>query len=200
MGKKVKDVLVNDVLEIDTKKVYKLDEIVSIVNYTTLALIIIACIVATATLTMGVITSITVFKSESMNYLANNQMVTSFITRINSYDIENVKEIILNDTKVELFIFEILMPTLLFVAASIYGIVLCKKIMDFVSELKTEKQVFTKEKFYEFIKLKNIIIGFLIIVLIVFDFSLPYFVGAFIMDILLEIISYFYKHCLKGEK
>ena len=142
----------------------------------------------------GVIACVSVFNTDK-ELLVNNNIVVTVVSKLNSYSTLEVKDLINNmSNKFTFILFEIIIPTIAFVGAMILILVLAKRVIEFISDVTYEKDLYTKKK------LSNIqdIISILSIVLLstLVIFNKPSIIIYLLIEILLCLIYLLFKKCV----
>ena len=131
--------------------------------------------------------------------LVNNNIVVTIISKMNNYSTVEVKDLINSMTNRFAFIlFEIVIPTIAFVGAMILILVLAKRIVEFVSDINYEKDLYNKRKL---INLQDIIVILSVVLLATLViFNRPTIIIYLLIEALMLIIYYLFKKCIIFRK
>lgn len=117
----------------------------------------------------GIIVSLKIIDLTKLELLSDNFSVT-FLANLHGGSITEMKELIGSYTSQELFIiFKVAVPVIAFVIAMVLLIILAKSVMDFVSEVTTEKELFVRKNVYELEKMACYLMTILTILLLIFE-------------------------------
>ena len=117
----------------------------------------------------GIIVSLKIIDLTKLELLTDNFSVT-FLANLHGGSISQVKELIGSYTSKELFIiFKVAVPVIAFVIAMILAIILAKSVMDFVTEITTEKELYVKKNVYALEKMACYLMTILTILLLIFE-------------------------------
>lgn len=135
----------------------------------------------------------------SKEALLNNNIVLTFISKMNGYTILEVKDTIsLMDSRFSFIIFEIVIPAIAFIGTMLLIIVLAKRIIDFIGDVNTEKDLYNKKKLSTVREIISILSVILLATLVIFD--RPSIIIYVLINVLLWIIYLLFKHCVLLEK
>ena len=155
-------------------------------------------------LVLSTISTITVIK-KSKEVTASKDYVIEYVSTLNNTSSDFMKERLMEDAKGEFIAFEIVIPTLIVISLLVMLIVLCKRVLSFIKDIKSDKKLFTREKLKESVNIINalLIVGMVYILFLSSLFTIVLFI---ILYITLTIIYYLFKKCveydekLNGEK
>lgn len=182
---------------IDNNKTMKLKDIISSLKIISIIIMIFSTIVLISTVVLGTLTTLSVVNS-SNEQLLNNDSAVDFIAKMNSYSFSEVNKEIADISNKGIFVtFQIIIPTLFVIAAFISLLICCKKILDFIKNVKSNKGLFIDEKLLELKKIRILVLSTGILFLLAFDFS--YFFIFLVLELTLEIIIYLFNYCVKAE-
>ncbi len=156
------------------------------------SVILVACLVLS---TLSIINVLKKTKEE----VTNKEYIVEYLATINSDSVEEVKNNIKADTRGMFIAFEIVIPTLIVVSLLVMLIVVCKRVISFIKDIKTDKKLFTREKLKESTNIINslLIIGMVFILFLSSFFTILLFI---ILDITLTIIFYLFQKCVEYEE
>ena len=179
------------------KKTIKLKDIVSSLKITATLGIIFSSFALLVILVLCTLTTISISVNTIEQSLNNNSTI-EYVAKINSYSISVAKDAISNITNKGLFIaFDVILPSIIVLIAFILLIFANKKILDFIKDVKTNKNLFTTQKLEELKVIRSYFLTIGLLLFIVFDFS--YFFIYLILVITLEIILYLFNYCVNAE-
>lgn len=131
--------------------------------------------------------------------LIESNIVTSFLSKINGYSIAEIENSInFIDSKAFFILFEIIIPTAALICSMVLLIKFSRKLMMFFSDIRKEKDLFRLRKYGE-LRDMVIILSISLFILIALLNS-EYIILFFIIEVLLYIILYLYKRCIKSEE
>jgi len=149
------------------------------------------------TFVFSIIASLNVINTEKTELLNNNFTVT-FISNINSISFEEAKNLIQGYGSKALFvIYDIVIPSLAFIAITILLIILLKKLMDFVNSSTKENDLYTTKKLHEIEKMACITEAIITISFVVF--KRPSILLYLFVSLLLFIIIGLFKKCVEDK-
>lgn len=133
--------------------------------------------------------------------IQNDKLTVNYISKINDYSIEDTKEIIggIGDvgSKNEFLLIEMVVPTITVILILILIIIFSKKSFDFVRNVISNKELFTKEKLESLKKLRAILLD--IFFILILAYKLYYIFIYLIIELGFEIIVYLFKNCVERE-
>jgi hypothetical protein len=149
-------------------------------------------------LVLSTLSIITVAK-KSKEVAASKDYVVEYLATVNNSSDTFIKERLMEDSKGEFIAFEIVVPTLIIISLLVMLIVLCKRVLSFIKDIKSDKKLFTREKLKESVNIINalLIIGMVYILFLASLFTVVLFI---ILDITLTIIYYLFKNCVEYEE
>ena len=149
-------------------------------------------------LIFGIICTIAVSKLPKAD-LINDNIVVTLVSKLNNHSIIDTNDLISNmSNKTTFILLEIIVPTVAFISAMMLIIFLSKKVLDFVSNVKIEKDLFTPKKLDD---VKDIILLLsLILLALLVLFNEPMIIIYLIVELLLFIIYLLFKKCVKERK
>ena len=172
-------------------------EIKKAVKIVTLFISFFAVIMCIFTFVFGIITALKVANSTKVELLQNNFSVT-FLSNINAKSIVEMKDLIQGYGGKTLFIiFNVIIPALAIIAVSTLTIILLKKIFDFVNDVDTEKELYTKNNLNLVEKLACLATAIITITFVIFD--KPSIALYCFNTALLFIIIALFKKCVKEK-
>ncbi len=131
--------------------------------------------------------------------LIESNVVTSFLSKINGYSVTEIENSInVIDSKAFFIFFEIIIPTAALICSMVLLIKFSKRLIEFFSDVKKEKDLFRIKKYGE-LRDMIIIVSISLFILIALLNS-EYIILFFIIEILLFVILYLYKRCIKNEE
>ena len=149
-------------------------------------------------LVLSTLSIITVAK-KSKEVAASKDYVVEYLATVNNSSDTFIKERLMEDSKGEFIAFEIVVPTLIVISLLVMLIVLCKRVLSFIKDIKSDKKLFTREKLKESVNIINalLVIGMVYILFLASLFTVVLFI---ILDITLTIIYYLFKNCVEYEE
>ena len=179
----------NIVLHDNEKKLIKFTALLASFFASGLALLI---------LIFSIISTIAVAKLPKAD-LINNNIVVTLVSKLNNYSNVDTTNLISNITNKFTFIaFEIIIPMFAFIGAMILIIVLSKKVLDLISNVKYEKELFTLKKL-DVVKDIISLLSLILLTLLVL-FNEPVIILYLIIELLLFIIYALFKKCVNERK
>ena len=149
-------------------------------------------------LVFGIISTIAVAKLPKSELVDNNIVVT-LLSKIDGYSVIEAKSIIGNMSNSFSFIMlEIIIPIVAFIGALVLIIFLSKKVLDFISDVNTEKDLFSKEKLNNLQEMISYLSVILLALLVIFNE--PSIIVYLFIELLLIIIYGLFKYCVKKLK
>ena len=131
--------------------------------------------------------------------LVNNNIVVTIISKLNNYSINEVGDIISNMTNRFVFIlFEIVIPTIAFVGAMILILLLAKRVIEFISDVTYEKDLYNKKKLSDARDIIAVLSIVLLTTLVIFN--KPTILIYLLIEALLTLIYYLFKKCVMLRK
>ena len=131
--------------------------------------------------------------------LVNNNIVVILLSKLNGYSISEVKEMIMTmSNRFTFILFEIIIPAIAFIGSMILLAVLTKKVFDFVSDINTEKDLFSKKKVREVQDIIGIISIVLLATLVIFNE--PSIIFYLFIELLLGASYILFKKCVLMQK
>lgn len=135
----------------------------------------------------------------SKEALINNNVVVTLVSKLNGYSIAEVQDLIGNMTSSFKFIlFEIVIPTIAFVGAMLLIIALARRVIEFVSDIKYEKDLYNKKKLASALDIISILSVILLATLVIFN--RPTIIIYLLIETLLCIIYLLFKRCVMVRK
>ncbi len=191
--KKEPKVVVKEEKKSDSKIIFP-KQTRKIIKFFALALSFIAVVATIFTFIFAIITSLKVANNTKLELLHDNFSVT-FISNINGTSIAEAEDLIQGYGSKALFIiFDIVIPAIAIIAASVGLIIFLKKAMDFINENTREKDLFTEKNLENVEKLACLAEAIITVTFVVFDRP-SILLYAFIC-ILLYIIIFLFKKCI----
>jgi len=192
--KKVEKKEIKKIQKEETQTLFN-ENVKKVVKISSLVLSFFAIIMCIFTFVFGIITSLKVINSTKVELLHDNFSVT-FLSNINSKSIVEMKDLVQGYGSKTLFIIvNVVLPALAIVAVSILSIILLKKIMDFVDDINTEKELFSKDNIPVIEKFTCLITTIITISFVVFN--QPSFILYIFITLLLFIIINLFYRCVK---
>lgn len=184
-------------IAIDNNKIMKLKDIITSLKIISIIMIVFSAIASIVVMVLGALTTLSVVTSSNEQLLKNDSAV-DFIAKMNSYSFSEAKDAIAEIGNKGVFVaFDVIIPSLLVIAAFISLLICCKKILDFIKNVKSNKGLFTDEKLNELKKIRATLLTAGLLFFLAFDFS--YFIIYLILELTLEIILYLFNYCVKVE-
>lgn len=135
----------------------------------------------------------------SNDALLNNNIVTTFVSKMNGYTMLETKDIIsVMTNRLTFIVFEIVIPAIAFIGTMLLIIVLAKRVIDFVNDVNFEKDLYTKKKLSSLREIVTILSVILLATLVIFN--RPSIIIYLIINALLGIIYLLFKRCVLLEK
>ena len=139
--------------------------------------------------------------NRTVEQVLEDDLVIDFIARVNNDLPEVVKEDIVGRTGFStLYVFsEIIIPSLFIIAAFVFVIIFCMKILDFVKDIDSDEKLFTEAKLDELRKAKYILaaIGVLFFLWLGIEWFFFYLMVELELEIILYLLRYGVKHTRK---
>ena len=147
----------------------------------------------------SVIACISVANS-SIDALLNNNIVLTVVSKMNNYSISEVKTIIesIGSSRLTFILFEIVVPTIAFVGAMILILVLSKRAIEFIADVSSEKDLYTKRKLINIQDMISILSIVLLTTLVIFN--RPSIIIYLLIEALLCIVYLLFKKCVIMRK
>ena len=189
--KKEKNEIKTGIEKIKLKKIREILDAFAKIGMVVFTMAIIACVV------MATITTVRVSKT-TKEELIKDDRVTDYMSTLNNDSLEETKQVINDESKGMLIAFNIILPTIVYVSMFVILIASFKKLLDYMKDIKQEKELFTKEKLKETTALIN---SFLLIGMIFFIWTSSFstLILFIALDIALVIIFYLFKKCVENE-
>ena len=132
----------------------------------------------------GIVTTLIVINLDKGQLVGNNTIIT-FVSNINDYSIqEMINTIETMDSKGIFIIMEIILPVIALIAVGLLLIILSKKILDFIANVKYEKDLFALDKVDEVRVIANNLSLVLLVTFVIFDNP------TFLLYVLIEFLIY----------
>ena len=169
-----------------------------LVKFTALIISFFASILAIVIFVFSIIASISV-SNLPKEELVNNNIVVTLISKLNNYSVSDAKELIDSlSSRFAFIMFEIIIPTIAFVGAMLLLIVLSKRLIDFISDVKTQKDLFSNKKVKEAQDIISILSLILLTTLVLFNE--PSIIFYLLIELLLCTIFVLFKKCVLLKK
>lgn len=131
--------------------------------------------------------------------LVNNNVVVTLISKLNSYSISDAKDLITTmSSRFTFILFEIVVPAIAFIGAMLLLLVLGKRLIDFVNNIKTEKDLFNQKKLQDIHDIISILSLVLLTILVLFN--QPSIIFYLLIELLLWVIYVLFKRCVLLKK
>ena len=131
--------------------------------------------------------------------LVNNNIVVTLLSKLNNYSITDAKELITTmSNRFTFILFEIVIPTIAFIGAMLLLITLARRLIDFISDVKTEKDLFNEKKVQNAKDIISILSLVLLTTLVLFNE--PSIIFYLVIEVLLCIIFMLFKRCVLLKK
>lgn len=131
--------------------------------------------------------------------LVNNNVVVTLISKLNSYSISDTKDLITTmSSRFTFILFEIVVPAIAFIGAMLLLLVLGKHLLDFVNNIKTEKDLFNQKKLQDIHDIISILSLVLLTTLVLFN--QPSIIFYLLIELLLWVIYVLFKRCVLLKK
>ena len=131
--------------------------------------------------------------------LVNNNIVVTLLSKLNNYSITDAKELITTmSNRFTFILFEIVVPTIAFIGAMLLLITLARRLIDFISSVKTEKDLFNAKKVEDAKDIISILSLVLLTTLVLFNE--PSIIFYLLTEVLLYIIFILFKKCVLLKK
>lgn len=131
--------------------------------------------------------------------LVNNNVVVTLISKLNSYSISDAKDLITTmSSRFTFILFEIVVPAIAFIGAMLLLLVLGKRLIDFVNNIKTEKDLFNQKKLQDIHDIISILSLVLLTTLVLFN--QPSIIFYLLIELLLWVIYVLFKRCVLLKK
>ena len=131
--------------------------------------------------------------------LVNNNIVVTLLSKLNNYSITDAKELITTmSNRFTFILFEIVIPTIAFIGAMLLLITLARRLIDFISDVKTEKDLFNAKKVEDAKDIISILSLVLLTTLVLFNE--PSIIFYLLIEVLLYIIFILFKKCVLLKK
>ena len=173
-------------------------DVKNIIKVGSLLLVFIASIAAIFVFVFGIITSIKVSNITKAELLHDNFSVT-FISNINNISISEAEDLVQGYGSKALFIlFDIVVPAIAIISIAVITIVFIKKLMDFITSTKKEKELYTKDKLASVEKMCCLLEIVLTIDFIIFNN--PSMLIYILTSTLLFIVIGLFRKCVENNK
>ena len=149
------------------------------------------------TVFLGAYSALEIEKSTRQEILSDST-VTTYLSRLNDYTNEDLNDMILNHPIKEILIFELILPTVSYLAIFILMVISCIYIIKLSNNVKTTNDLFTEEK----LKIVNAIISIYDIIFSI-DLILINNVNIFLLAffaVAISVINYLFKQCVLYNK
>ena len=144
----------------------------------------------------GIVTTFIVINSDKGQLVGNNTIIT-FVSNINDYSIqEMINTIETMDSKGIFIIMEIILPVIALIAVGLLLIILSKKILDFIANVKYEKDLFALDKVDEVRVIANNLSLVLLVTFVIFDN--PSFLVYALIEFLIYASYKLYMRCINN--
>ena len=131
--------------------------------------------------------------------LVNNNIVVTLLSKLNNYSVTDAKELITTmSSRFTFILFEIVVPTIAFIGAMLLLITLARRLIDFISNVKTEKDLFNAKKVEDAKDIISILSLVLLTTLVLFNE--PSIIFYLLIEVLLYIIFILFKKCVLLKK
>lgn len=131
--------------------------------------------------------------------LLNNNIVVTMVSKMNNYSVLETKDLITNmSNRFTFILFEIIIPTIAFVGAMILMLVLAKRIIEFISDIKYEKDLYNKKKLINVQDIVSILSIVLLTTLVIFN--KPSIIIYLLLEALLCMVYFLFKKCVTLQK
>lgn len=196
---KVKNEKINKNVVIDSEDVIILkNEERKIIKFVALVTTFFTSALAIMMFVFGVVATISI-ATLSHDELVNNNIVVTLLSKMNGYSIMEAKDLIMNmSSRVTIIVFEVVIPIIAFIGAMMLLVILSKRIMDFILDVKFEKDLFKKRKIYDLQDIVSIISIVLLAFLVLFNE--PSIIFYLLIELLLFMVYGLFKKCVKDEK
>ena len=183
--------------EVSEAERIKLKDIMATLKFSSLVGIVVNAIFVLTTIILCVLALLNINVTPEEE-LINNESVVSYISKVNNNSIEDTKYEISISSKGELIVFDVVFPSLFILSSLICMIVFCSKMQTFTAKVKTDKELFTKQKLKELTILSEWLqlAGFTLM----FVFGFYYIIRYLFFVLILEIILYLFNYCVNYNR
>ncbi len=169
-------------------------------------LIKVICIVASFFATMfslvvcvfGFITTFAIAGGSKEQLIGDNTVIT-FLSRMNNYTVAEAESAITGMGNKFLFIlFEVLVPAIALICAMLLVIYLSTRVLNFIHNIETEDDLFTKKKYQEVKDMVSILSTILFVTFLIFN--TPSFIFYMLIELFGLTVIFLYKKVLDLKK